>query len=128
MIEVRARLWYHGVNVSHKQHEQSTRQTRSAGGTNKERERVDGEDSEAVQQARLHTAVNLTLNSLSDTELATFHLDITWNDGDMKTHCESRSYFSKVQHLFTESEGKNLHPATADAVAQAANHRLPKSQ
>lgn len=88
-------------------------------------------DNEAERSAEvsntLTAVVAMRLQALSDAELAQFNLATGWNDGDMEQHCKNKPWFDKVEDLFTEDGGKNIHADAIAALSRVALQRLTKS-
>ena len=74
----------------------------------------------------LAAVVSMSLEGLSDEELAQLHFGVTWGDGKSKEHCKDRPWFPKVKDFFTEAEGQEVHDATREAIGRVVNLRLSK--
>ena len=66
----------------------------------------------------------MALNQLTDDELAAFNNFLGWESGDAKKMCEDKPWFSKVEALFTEDGGKNIHSAVRDVIDKEVIKRL----
>ena len=72
----------------------------------------------------LAAAVNMTVKDLSKAELAQFYLGLTWGNGQSREECKDKPWFGKVEHLFTEKEGQEVHEVTREIIGRIANLRL----
>jgi hypothetical protein len=65
----------------------------------------------------------VALKSLTDAELATFRVCLEYPD--QRTQCRSKSFYHKVECLFSD-EGERLHETTFEAICAVVARRLAK--
>ncbi|MBI3385329.1 hypothetical protein HY030_04010 [Candidatus Gottesmanbacteria bacterium] len=75
-------------------------------------------------EAKLKAAAEMILESLSDDQVATFYNSATWDDGETRSRLQNKPWFSKIESLFTENGGKDLHPTMLEAMAPIVVKRL----
>lgn len=81
-----------------------------------------------VVNAAKEFGLNATLSALDNRDLAAFHLTIRLHERNMREHCEKKPWFAKVETLFTEDGGENIHHELIPTINRIVSKRLTKKE